>query len=450
MIHLGGEMLRFDFTNLMADVVSWENGLTTEDIDFIKELIPTAHERFQHWRKTKDAIFYDIVFDPDLTEGIVEKAEEIGDCFENLVILGIGGSALGLRSTAQALLPPFWNLKENGERGDRPRLFVCDNIDPETFSGLMDLIDFKHTCFIVISKSGKTTETAAQFFLVLDKLRQTLGGNWREHIVVITDPAAGELRPFAKSEGLSSFPLEPKLGGRFSVLSPVGLFPAACLGIDIEGLLDGARSMARRCSEPDLDANPAYMIGSSHYLMDVRKRKPISVMIPYSDALMLTADWYAQLWAESLGKNGRGQTPVKALGATDQHSQVQLYMEGPPDKVFTFLCTQSFRVPNNQTSITNPFDSFGYLKGHDLGTILHAEQMATMQALARAHRPSLTVTLPTINAHHIGALFMAYEIATAFAGALYNINPFDQPGVELGKVLTREMLEKSCVQIMMR
>lgn len=436
-------MLRFDFTNLSADAVGWQHGMTREDWAELMALVPEAHRRFEEWRATRDAVFFDMVFDPKLLSGLAPKADEIAARFDDLVVLGIGGSALGLRCAAQALLPPFWNLRGAGERGRRPRLFVCDNIDPETFSGLMDVIALKRSCFAVISKSGRTTETAAQFLIVLDRLKNELGSKWREHVVVITDPAEGELRELALKERLASFPIEPKLGGRFSVLSAAGLLPAACVGIDIRGLVAGAQAMARRSATAELDENLPYRIGATHYWFEAKKQKPISVMIPYSDALILAADWYAQMWAESLGKGGRGQTPVKALGATDQHSQVQLYMEGPPDKVFTFLGIESFRVPPRSTRIEEAAGPFAYLGGHDLGAILKAEQAATAAALAKAGRPSLTVTFPMIDAHHLGEFFMAYEIATAFAGALRGINPFDQPGVELGKKLTREMLSKS-------
>ena len=176
--------------------------------------------------------------------------------------------------------------------------------------------------------------------------------------------------------------------------------------------------------------------------MDVRKQKPISVMMSYADALSLAADWYAQLWAESLGKEGKGQTPIKAVGSTDQHSQVQLYMEGPRNKVVTFLRAEAFRVEDAATRVQDAEGNLAYLNGHDLGEILRAEQRATAQALASAGRPSLTVSFPSIDAAHLGEFFMLYEIATAFAGALYGINPFDQPGVELGKKLTREILMK--------
>ena len=200
--------------------------------------------------------------------------------------------------------------------------------------------------------------------------------------------------------------------------------------------------MAARCGEPVLTSNPAYELGGYHFWMDTKKGKPISVMLPYSDALMLTADWYAQLWAESLGKDGKGQTPVKALGATDQHSQVQLYMEGPADKVFTFIGTDSFRTPRDSTRIAEAEGPYAYLQDRDLGTIINAERRATSEALAKHGRPSVTVNFPKIDAHHLGEFFMLYETATAFAGALYEIDPFNQPGVELGKKLTREILSK--------
>jgi len=433
-------MLDINFDNFRQDRIG-EEGLGEFDLDAIAKLIPAAHEKFQQWRTSGDAIFYDLAGSKDISPEIFEVAANTAENFENLVVLGIGGSALGLRCAAQALLPPFWNMLSGEERKGKPRLFVCDNIDPDTFSALMRFIDVKKTCFTVISKSGKTIETASQFFIVLEKLKQKLGDDWRKNLIFITDPTAGELRPMVKAHGITSFAIPPKLGGRFSVLSPVGLFPAACCGIDINALIGGAKDMADRCAKPDIQENPAYAIGSFHYWFDAKKNKNISVMMPYSDALLLASDWYSQLWAESLGKSGRGQTPVKAQGATDQHSQVQLYMEGPNDKVFNFLRVEKFNFPSTETKIKNPSSAFSYLDGIDLGTILNAEQRATEGALTQAKRPSLTISFPKVDAHHLGEFFMLYEIATAIAGAHYGIDPFDQPGVELGKKLTKEILE---------
>jgi glucose-6-phosphate isomerase len=435
-------MLRVDFTNIMSSSVSDQHGIAEADAADLASKTTKAHAVFSRWRESKDAIFFDMVSDSQIAAGIMEEAHRTSEDFENVVVLGIGGSALGLRCAAQALLLPFWNLRDDKARSHRPRLFVMDNIDPDSFSALLAELDIKRTRFVVISKSGKTTETAAQFFIVLEKLRKAVGGSWQKNMAIITDPKDGDLRPFANKEGVVSFPIHPKLGGRYSVLSAVGLFPAACVGIDIGGLLSGAKAMAKRCGEPDMERNIAYRIGGYHHHLERTKGKSISVMMPYSDGLSVASEWYAQLWAESLGKGGLGQTPVKALGTTDQHSQVQLYMDGPNDKVFTFLRVESFRSGARDTTVGSPSDHFGYLKGKGLGEILNAEQEATAGALAQAKRPNITVSFPTLDAHHLGEFFMLYEISTAFAGALYGINPFDQPGVELGKKLTREILSK--------
>ena len=433
-------MIKINFENLTADSIGNENGLTGDEFEGLFAMAPNAYKKLNNWRESKDALFYDITMDDGVLAGITDKANAIAERFENVVVLGIGGSALGLRAASEALLPPHWNVRSNEVRKGRPRLFICDNVDPESFAGLLDLIDIERTCFTIISKSGRTTEPAALFMLAMKQLKDKTGDRWREHLVVITDPEGGELRPMVKEEGLTSFEIPPKLGGRFSVLSPVGLFPAACVGIDIESLVAGARNMAKRCSEATPQENPAYNIGASHYWYYLKKNKNISVMFAYSNALLMTADWYSQLWAESLGKKGLGQTPVRALGATDQHSQVQLYMDGPSDKIFTFIGVDKFRTKANDTLITNASEGFEYLDGHDLGAILKAEQKATTAALAKMGRPSLTVTFPEINAEHLGEFFMLYELATVYAGALYDIDPFNQPGVELGKKLTKEIL----------
>lgn len=435
-------MLKFDFQNLMAESVGEKNGLTKNDLKDLSFLAEAAHNKLKSWQKTGDAFFLDAPFDEKILCGIKTKADEIAKNFENVVVLGIGGSALGLKCVAGALTPPFSNLKSKKGRGERPRLFVLDNIDPDTFTGALEIADPKETCFIVISKSGRTTETAAQFFIILKMLNERIKKGWRDHLVIITDPVAGELRPFVAKEGITSFPIAPKLGGRFSVISPVGLFPAACVGIDVEALVAGSKDMARKSADPSLALNNAYQIGAYNYLLASKKAKTISVMMPYADSLSLAADWFVQLWAESLGKSGLGQTPLKAQGATDQHSQVQLFMEGPSEKVFTFLGTLNFASVKNASKIEKVVGSFDYLKGHDLGSILNAEREATTSALTSVSRPNMTVTFPTIDAYHLGEFFMAYEIATAFAGALYGVNPFDQPGVELGKKLTREILSK--------
>ncbi|MDQ7052017.1 MAG: hypothetical protein Q9P14_03645 [candidate division KSB1 bacterium] len=238
------------------------------------------------------------------------------------------------------------------------------------------------------------------------------------------------------------------MGGRFSVLTPVGLLPAAVAGIDIRAMLAGAADMDRRCQSADLRDNPAYQFAALHYLANQRHGKPQAVMMPYADCLYDLADWFRQLWAESLGKardlNGRevqvGQTPIKALGAVDQHSQVQLYIEGPNDKLFTFLRVEQFRREVKIAPNFGAYRSYGYLGGKSLNQLLNVEQQATAEALAAHQRPNLTLVFPKVTPGVLGQFFFMLEVATAFSGGLYHIDPFDQPGVEHGKKLTYRMM----------
>jgi len=432
-------MLKVDMANMMSDAIGSEHGVSKKDLEYASEMAKSAHEKFQKWRESGDAIFFDYASESAPLEGIAEAADAAAKDWDDLIVLGIGGSALGLKCFARALLHPFWNaLKKNAR--NRPRLFVCDNVDPATFGAVWDIVDVERTGVVVISKSGGTAETAAQFMLSMDIMKKNLGDGWRKNVAVITDPKKGSLRPLANSEKLLSFPIPPKLGGRFSAMSPVGLFPSACLGIDVKEIIRGARDMAKMCSSPNPNENQAYKIGMYQWILDSKKGKHISVMMPYADSLSLVSDWYAQLWAESLGKNGGGQTPVKALGATDQHSQVQLYMDGPNDKAFTFLRVDGYSESRGDMRVKANEGTFSYMDGRTLGEILNAEQTATADALTSGERPNMTITMPEVDEYHMGALFMLFETATAFAGALYGINPFDQPGVEEGKRLTKRIL----------
>lgn len=432
--------IKIDFSNVMADAIGSEHGISPDELKAMQPQLEAAHNKIlENWKKGELG-FLNLPDDKSQLELITPMAKGVRYQYSNLVILGIGGSALGTRFLANSLLPPFYNLLESKGRDGCPRLFVCDNVDPDNFGALLDMLDLKNTCINVVSKSGKTVETASQFFLVKEMLIKKFGSKkWTDHIVITTDPLSGPLRTMAVVEHLKSLPVPLNVGGRFSVLSSVGLFPAACVGIDIEAMLAGARAMRDACfADSSVENNYIYKNGAIHYLMDTKKKKNVSVMMPYSDGLNLFSDWYAQIWAESIGKDGKGTTPVKALGVTDQHSQLQLFMEGPNDKVTTILGVEKFgRSMELPSDINEPFQ---YLKGHTLTEVLHAEQTSTCEALKAVNRPNLTVTLPEINAHTVGELIMLYEIQTAFTGYLYGINPFNQPGVELGKKLTREKL----------
>lgn len=431
-------MITFDFDHCLADNIGKEHGITKAEWSAYEAGFAKAHATMAAWRGNKDAVFFDMPGEQGMVEAFEAKAAIVRERFDNIVVLGIGGSALGLSCMARSLLAPYYNMLSRDERGGTPRLFVCDNIDPETIRALFAMLDPRKTFVNVISKSGGTTETMSQFAIARKWLEDAVGGAWKEHVLASTDPASGKLRAFAREEHIDSFDIPPKLGGRYSVLSAVGLFPAACVGIDIGHVMQGAASMAHACEHPDVSENPGYCIGATSFVLSVKKGKCVTVMMPYADRLSLFGDWYAQLWAESLGKEGKGQTVVKSLGATDQHSQLQLFMEGPNDKFITFVETATFADVGFR--IEDPFPSFEYLKGRTLGEILNAERQATARALAHVERPNMTVTLDRVSPASVGELFMVYEVACAYTGALMGINPFNQPGVELGKKLTKDIL----------
>lgn len=359
---------------------------------------------------------------------------------DDVIVLGIGGSALGTVCLRTALLPRDWNARTPEQREGRARLHVLDNVDPRSVGGLLDLVDLARTRVLVVSKSGSTAETMSQYLFVRDRLRDA-GRSPREHLAFVTDPAKGALRKIADAEGIPAFEVPANVGGRFSVLSPVGTLPAALLGMDVAGLVAGATAMRDRCMGAGLREDPALAYAALQWRAHQAAGQGTHVVMPYSDAFRDLAPWFVQLWAESLGKrrsDGQhvGPTPIAAVGATDQHAQVQLFMEGPADKTVTFVDVESHP---DELSIPDAEDTpaeLAYLRGRGFAELLRAEVRATAGALARGGRPTMTLRLSEADAWHLGGLFMFFELATIYAGVLYGVDPLDQPGVELGKQLT--------------
>jgi glucose-6-phosphate isomerase len=335
-------------------------------------------------------------------------------------------------------------MLDDKARGGYPRLHVLDNVDPETIAALLGRLRLKRTLFIVTSKSGGTAETMAQFLIVHDRLtRQKL--DVRKHVVFVTDPKHGALRPLAERLKVPALDIPANVGGRFSVLTPVGTLPAALLGVDVRSLLSGAGEMAKRCESAELAKNPAAVYATLQWLADTNLAKKIVVFMPYSDPLRDFAAWFVQLWAESLGKQrpdgtAVGSTPLAALGATDQHAQVQLFMEGPADKTVTFVAVEKRAADVTIPKAFPDVKELGYLGGHSLSELIDIEQRATAGALAKRGRPNMTIYLERVDASHVGQLMMLLEIATAYAGNLYGIDAFNQPGVELGKQFAYALL----------
>ena len=381
---------------------------------------------------------------------VKEFASLVENRFENVLVLGIGGSALGGLAVTEALLKPYWNLLTPEQRKGLPRIFFLDNIDPDSISGLLQVLDLKKTLVNVITKSGDTAETMSQFMIIKDLLEKELGDNYRRNIVATTDKKMGILRQLADQEGYKTFFVPDDVGGRFSVFSAVGLLPFALVGLDIDQLMNGIKDIDLELKNTDINQNIAAQGALIQYLLDTKKGKNLSVMMPYSSRLKYVSDWFVQLWAESLGKefnnNGEkvniGPTPIKALGATDQHSQIQLYNEGPNNKIITFI-----RVENFDTTLEIPrifeYTGIGYLGGKTINDLINAEADSTRVSLADYSRPTMTFSIEKIDEYNLAQLLYMLEVQTAIAGELYNINTFNQPGVEQAKNYTYALMGRA-------
>jgi glucose-6-phosphate isomerase len=409
------DRLSLYWKNATAEAVGDKHGISDKEL---KELAPKMKDltrRMNEERKAGKGLgklmkFRELPYDEDMVDAVHKQVEELRDRCEVLVVLGIGGSALGNIALQNALNPYTYNLMSDRTRPG-PQLFVLDNVDPDQIKSVVELVTpkLKKTIVNVISKSGETAETASQFILFRDLLESKLGKKYKDNIIATTDPAGGTLRDICNREGYRTLEVPEGVGGRFSVLSAVGLFSAAMCGIDTDALLAGAADMDKRCKETDLLKNPAAMIAGLHYLLN-KKGKSISVMMPYSTSLYSLGDWFRQLWAESLGKqtslHGKevyaGQTPVKALGTTDQHSQVQLYREGPNDKLITFLEVERFNqklaIPNKMKDVP----ALSYLANSNFQTLINSEKLATEYALLESQRPTMTVLFPSISPEAVG------------------------------------------------
>ncbi len=435
--------LTLDYNNMMADYIGAEQGLTDKDLSLNKKIVDKAFSVAMANRGTGMMGWTELPYNQkEIVEDILATAKNIKKKFDNFVVLGIGGSALGPIAVFQALCHMRHNELPKSKR-KAPKLYVEDNVDPERMQALLDVIDVKKTCFNVVTKSGATSETMSQYLIIMDILKKALGDDAKDHMIATTSKSKGNLIKIAKEEGLKTFFIPDGVGGRFSELCPVGLLPAAVVGIDIKAMLAGAAHMDKLCANKNLKKNPALISALLEYLA-MQRGKNISVMMPYADSLKYIADWYCQLWGESLGKSVdldgnfvyAGQTPVKALGVTDQHSQVQLYREGPFDKVITIIGVKNYRTTVEISDGCANIPDVSFLCGHTMNELITAEREATEYALTTANRMNYTIMLPEVNAFTIGELLYLFEMETAFCGAMLNIDTFNQPGVEGGKNAT--------------
>ncbi|MDO8626398.1 MAG: glucose-6-phosphate isomerase [Candidatus Magasanikbacteria bacterium] len=398
--------------------------------------------------KTRGQGFHSVIDDAKTAGEIIKFAKAQRGKFESLVVLGIGGSALGLLAISQALNNIYHN--EAGARGKRtPKLYVLDNIDPALIRETEEQLNLAKTLFIVISKSGTTAETVSQYLYFRKKIAQKKL-LIKKHFVFITDAKTGWLRQVANAEKISAFSIPNNIGGRWSVLTPVGLLPAALMGIDIQKILASARQGRSSIFLANFSANLAWQMASAQYLL-YHQGRSINVLMPYAQHLWRLADWYRQLLAESIGKvkNRRGEqvnvgiTPVTALGVTDQHSQLQLYSEGPEDKLIIFVRVSEAGKKISIPLLTKTEVEFSFLRGVSFNKLFDVEYQGTAAALTKNNRPNFTINIKRVDEQTLGELFMLFEGAVAFLGELFNVDAFNQPGVELSKKMTRDLLKNS-------
>jgi glucose-6-phosphate isomerase len=395
-------------------------GLTTATLDRLDDRVAAAHDRIAAGM-ADDEFGYAALTLPETADAAEIRAAVDGfDRPEAVLTVGIGGSALGAATLSNALESDV-------------DAYVLDNVDPDETRALLADLPLSETVVNVVSKSGTTAETLANFLVVREAMADA-GVDWTERTLVTTGEA-GNLRDLADRHDLPSLPVPDGVPGRFSALSTVGLAVAALRGHDVEAVLAGGRDGMESLAG-SLYESPAYAYGAATYALAERGARTNAVM-PYAESLETFAEWFAQLWAESLGKDGLGQTPARALGATDQHSQLQLYRAGPPDKLVTLV------RPTERADVSIPetdLDGLAYLGGSSLGGLLDAEFEATEASLAAADVPNVRVEIDRVDERSLGELLYEMEAACVLYGELASVSTFTQPAVEWGKKAARGLL----------
>lgn len=380
--------------------------------------------------------FMTMPFARDLERAIPDVLEKLAGC-RHMLVLGIGGSALGARALQKAFAPG-----QDRPGHDGPWLWIADNVDADTVTALFAKLPARETALVVISKSGGTIETLAQYFLARDWMRKELGDAWKNQVVMVTDEKIGFLREEADREGIATLPVPDYLGGRYSVFSSVGMLPAAFMGMDWRALLDGAQSVfAPLLNDMNgLGNHPAWKLALWNRALMDRNYSQL-IFFSYVPLWSWLGAWFAQLWAESLGKEGKGSMPVPAVGVTDQHSVNQMFLDGPRDKGCLFLtCPALDKGPAFGATVP---EKWAYLKGRHFGDLLEAEGLGTKMALAECNVPLVELRMGDSGERAAGKLMGLLELTTILTGWLLDINPIDQPAVELGKRLANAKLGAS-------
>ncbi|HWG80665.1 MAG TPA: glucose-6-phosphate isomerase [Stellaceae bacterium] len=426
---------RQDIAGCLAETVG-QRGVTAGELDAMLARAKPALAALNRRRDDGSLPLLRLPARRDDLAALAGAADEFRRRFDHVLVLGIGGSSLGGQTLCALADQGF------GPRPGAPRLHFMENIDSASFAALFAALDPARSGVIAISKSGGTAETLTQLVIVIDWLRQALGkADIGDRIVVLTEPRDSPLRRLAARRKLRLLDHDPGIGGRYSVLSNVGLLPAMTAGLDAAALREGATAVldatlaagSPRLAPPVLGAALAIALNE-------RRGIATSVLMPYVDRLACFGLWFRQLWAESLGKKGKGTTPIRAMGAIDQHSQLQLYLAGPADKMFTLITLavagEGGRMPPDLVDDRE----LGYLAGRSMGDLLDAEQRATQTSLIRNGRPTRRFELERLDERSLGALVMHFMLETIIAADLLGVDAFDQPAVEEGKILARQYL----------
>ena len=434
------QKIRTDFTNYFS----------TERGTSFREMLPKIESIIKSLYESKTNIpsmtgWLNLPHDEKMFEDVKNFASKIisEEKYEHALVFGIGGSSLGAQALIDAMNTPLWNRLSGGKRKGFLTIDFIDNLDPVYIRTILSRLKLNKTLFIVISKTGGTVETIIPMLIAKEWVSEN-GSDFYKQCVFVTSKDKGLLYELSKSNSVPIFHIPENVGGRYSVFSPVGLLPAVLCGLDLNEIRAGLLDADSLCQMVDLKLNIAASIALCAYF-SYKAKKNIFVLMPYSSCMRRFVDWFVQLWAESIGKAGLGSTPIPAIGATDQHSQIQLFNEGPNDKLICFVKINKHKrdltVPDFST-VTPEFKAYA---GHKVGQILNIELDATKRALTENERPNFTITLPELNEYYLAQLIYIFQITTAIMGTLLGVNPFDQPGVELAKRYIKESLIEQTV-----
>lgn len=423
-------MLQLDITGTLAKIITPSLGIPENDIGTIRNTLKSYVEDFLKERRAGKHQWTMAPYGKD----VITQVEEVASRFkkekiETILWIGIGGSGLGPRV-----------IKEVFETADTPELVIIDTIDPAVLAEEMSLINWERTILCVASKSGDTLEPMCAFFLMEERMIKAMGDRAADRIIAITDPAEGALKAYADEKGYATLPIDSGIGGRYSIFTAVGLLPLALLGGDLSAFIRGAKDMDTLCQNPLLSENPAAELAAVQFLLDTKRDYFLRVIMPYSTRLVSLARWCQQLLAESLGKTeAYGPTPVAAIGTQDQHSMLQQWIQGRRINWHLFIREEE-KVHLTLPEITPA--SLSYLSGKGLGQVLDALYEGTAQSLTAAKRPSVTITIQRLDEYHLGQLFFLFMVEVVLLGKLYRVDPYGQPGVEMGKRIAKDILSR--------